>query len=154
MTIWLVEDNYLLGSDICKGLQEAFPARVVKQINTEHEFYRRVDEIALDKDGVLVLDIMLRWCLPSPDMPKRPDRVRKEGVYRAGFRCLDKLAEKGPPAIPVILCSVLDEDDIKSDVERIPSGYKSITFLAKNNDTTSTSNLVRMIMGQSATSSS
>ena len=133
MTIWVVEDNYLQARDVCDDLGNAFPTGSVNRIKTENEFYERIDEIAEDPKTILVLDIMLRWTEPKRDMPARPERVRKEGYYKAGFRCLEELARrKDPTQIRVILYTVLDEKDIEEDRKKIPEGYKSIRYLAKN----------------------
>ena len=133
MTIWVVEDNHWWARDACEELGKHFPADSVKQVKTEEEFYARIDEIAEDPEGILVMDIILRWTEAKLDMPVRPERVKKEGRYKAGFRCLEELARrKGPPKMPVILYTVLDEIDIEEDRKRISEGYKSVRYLPKN----------------------
>lgn len=141
MKILLVEDDYIQSELICEALEQAFPSDAIELIRTEHEFRSRLAEIEAGPPDIIILDIMLRWTLPSRDMPELPQDVRDEGLYRAGFRCRNLLAERARTRdIPVILYTVMEASDISDDLEDIAPGT---VYLRKEADVQSLIELIR-----------
>src|SRR5947208_2212242 len=94
------------------------PGLETMSIATESDFAAQIDEIAAFQPDVFVIDLLLRWANPSPQMPPVPDGYEDDsGFYRAGMRCLGKLADDERTATtPVIIYSVIERDDIKDNV--------------------------------------
>lgn len=122
MNILIVEDDYLQAEWFQKELKKEFPRANIDIIKTEYKFRSCMEEIAKKPPDVIVMDIMLRWADPSPDMPQPPDDVKNEGFYRAGLRCQKLLAESEKTRIiPVILYTVLERNDLKENLQKLPS---------------------------------
>jgi CheY-like chemotaxis protein len=133
--ILIVEDDPLQVDLIFPSLVKAFHRGEIKNISTEHEFRARLDEISNDPPDVVVMDVMLRWTDPAPDMPVWPDDVRLEGHYLAGIRCSRLLAENNITRhIPVILYTVLTEKDLEHHLGRSRDPQSTVCFLQKNGD--------------------
>src|SRR2546425_8168130 len=112
MTILVIEDDYLQADWIRQKLTEAMPNANIRLIATEAEFRSQFENIANQDPDVVVMDVMLRWADPSPDLTPPPQDVREEGFYRAGLRCERMLAEDNRTSrVPVILYTVLELAD-------------------------------------------
>ena len=133
--ILIVEDDPLQVDLVCPALVQAFQKSEIKNITTEHEFRARLDEISNDPPDVVVMDVMLRWTDPAPDMPVWPDEVALEGHYFAGIRCSRLLAENTKTRhIPVILYTVLAEQDLDDFLRRSRHPQSTVCFLQKNGE--------------------
>src|SRR6267154_1778537 len=109
MKILIVEDDHLQAEWIHMSLAQAFPKAEFNCVRTEAEFRSRFGEIADNRPQVVVMDVMLRWEDPSPEITPRPDYVEAEGFYRAGLRCERMLAQDERTShVPVILYTVLE----------------------------------------------
>jgi DNA-binding response OmpR family regulator len=67
----VVEDDKMQYQFLHNALRESKtlgPLRVVR-ISTEKGFNDRFEEIAADKPDVILMDIMLRWADPEPNLP-------------------------------------------------------------------------------------
>jgi CheY-like chemotaxis protein len=116
MYILVVEDDYLQSNLICEKLRNTFHANV-KRLSTEMEFRQNLDELARNRPDVIIMDVMLRWTDPSPEVKIPPREVRKEGFYRAGIRCTKLLAEREETkGIPVILYTILERTDLENQL--------------------------------------
>lgn len=116
MKILVIEDDHLQAEWICKNLEQAFRGDKIDRITMEMEFRSHFDEIANDPPDVVIMDVMLRWADPSPDLKPPPDDVKKGGFYRAGLRCTRILAQdKRTEDIPVILYTVLEHNDLQQN---------------------------------------
>src|SRR5262249_17444212 len=116
-----VEDDHNQVKWIKDGLQQSFPGVKIQVISTEFGFRQSLPEILNDPPDIIVLDVMLRWADPEPDLEPPPDQVKKEGFYRAGLRCAKLLREQpATEKLPVILYSVLEHSDIARDLEENP----------------------------------
>ena len=135
MKILLVEDDHFQTEDICEALRDAFPEVKIETIDSEHDFYGRLDVREEAAPDGIIMDGMLRWAHPSPEMPPAPEEVINEKHYRAGFRCLRRLAEhKEARKINVILYTVLQPVDIKSEIEALNALPMNGTYLVKESN--------------------
>lgn len=129
MKIILVEDDHLQADEIQDALEEVFSDLEIKRVESEYDFYNLVDEFEETPPDIIIMDVMVRWAYPSPAMPEAPEDVITGQHYRAGFRCLKRLAErKKARSINVILYTVLEPVDIENDVQALPP---NVTYLVK-----------------------
>lgn len=127
MYILIVEDDPAQFAYFKEILIDSFPNLRLNRIITEKDFRDKMKEIANDRPDVILMDIMLRWTDPAPDMSPPPKEVEKEGFFRAGLRCVNLLAQNNSTKrIPIILYSVLE---LKETV--FPSGLR-IKLLGKD----------------------
>jgi len=120
--ILVVEDDHLQDEPLSEHLREEFPGGRVLSIRTELEFRNRLEDFRADRPDVAIMDVMLRWALPSPDMQPPPQQVAEEGFYRAGLRCAELLAaDPRLRTVPVIFYTILERSDLEQDGTRLPS---------------------------------
>lgn len=132
MKILIVEDDYLQSELLAVDLKEAIADAEISCVETESAFRSWLASVTNDMPDVVIMDVMLRWAFPSPDMPDAPPDVRSEMHYRAGLRCQRLLAENAATAaIPVILYSVLEREDLRADLEATPG---NVMYVSKNSD--------------------
>lgn len=126
MYVLIVEDDKAQYEFIDKTLKNMKDVSRVERFSTEREFYDRFEELAADKPDVILMDIMLRWDNPARQMEQPPEKVIREGFYRAGLRCEKMLADDERTAnIRVIIYSVLDPEDLpeRDGVEFLPKNF-------------------------------
>lgn len=129
MKVLLVEDDYVQEDTITEALERAFTGIKVDKIRTEAEFHEGIDRIARKPPDVVIMDVMLRWTDPAPDMPIPPAVVQKDGYHRAGLRCADMLSERDATKnVPVILFTVLRREDLE-----LPKTH-NILYVSKESD--------------------
>lgn len=117
MNILLVEDDDLQVELLCEDLQKAF-AQAPRVIRTESEFISNFDEILKNPPDIIIIDLMLRWTLPSPDFLKPPKEA--EDNHTAGFRCKKMLLDnERTRSIPVILYTVFDREDHYAQIREL-----------------------------------
>ena len=122
MKILIVEDDHLQVDLIRARLQSAITHLGVRVVSTESEFRARLSEIEADTPDVIVMDVMLRWADPEPELKRPPKDIHDEGYYRAGLRCQRLLAERERTRnVPVILYTVLDRNDLAETIASLPS---------------------------------
>lgn len=121
MKILLVEDDFNQVTWIKDGLHKSFPGVTIQVISTELAFRQSLPQISKDRPDVIILDVMLRWADPDPNLEPPPEEVRKEGFFLGGLRCARLLTEqRTTQKIPVILYSVLEHGDIARDLNENP----------------------------------
>jgi CheY-like chemotaxis protein len=123
MHILIVEDDKLQFSYIKNGIKQGrhFSESRIERIATEWEFIEKFESIATDKPDLILLDIMLRWTDPAPDMTLPPADIAKEGFFRAGVRCEQRLAaDPRTRNIPVIVYSILEKRDFEGEIRERP----------------------------------
>jgi CheY-like chemotaxis protein len=109
--IVVVEDDASYADALETALRREFPGAKIERVATEHEFLRRLDSFQREPPRVFVIDVMLRWTDPAPNMPPPPDDVSRDGFFRAGLRCRERL--DGHPrtrCVPVVFHTVLEGD--------------------------------------------
>jgi CheY-like chemotaxis protein len=134
MNVIVVEDDYMQFDWINMNLKEAFGAEP-RRFKTEREFHDAIGEIKENPPDVIVMDVMLPWdALWKEDQEDevKPDEVRQEGEYRAGFRCQALLAQdEKTKMIPLILYTVQNREDLSGELKDLPP---SAMFLSKGED--------------------
>lgn len=120
--ILLVEDDHLQAQGIQSGLRQLlgreYPNLNFETIPTESQFYARFDEIARRGFDLAIIDVMMRWADPAPDMPEPPADVEEGGFFRAGLRCKKKLeTDTRTSSIPTIVYTVLDDSRLPQGVD-------------------------------------
>jgi CheY-like chemotaxis protein len=133
MNILIVEDDPIQFEFIQEGFlqdKKHFEFKI-ERIATECEFRSSFEQIAHDRFDVIIMDIMLRWTDPSRNMTMPSEKIEKEGFYRAGFRCIEMLKQDSrTKLIPILVYSVLDSEDLESELQLIPN----IEYLIKDFD--------------------
>jgi len=145
MYILIVEDDLRQYEFIKKSLidEDEFSDLRIDRIPTESGFRQRINEFETDRPDVIVMDVMLRWTDPSPDMTAAPEEVERDGFYRAGIRCVELLA-KNPRLdnIPILIHSVLDKDDLESSYL---NGFPQVKHIEKTFEPQKLARAVRSI---------
>ena len=147
MRVLVVEDDALQAASIVDNLRAALSSASFRIVSSESAFYTLVDELEpAIAPNVIILDLMLRWTQPSPDMPTPPQEVREDGPFRSGLRCLRLLrGSRYGGHIPVILYSAaypaLNRDHIVGDV----STYRNVFMLSKSSQPEELGRLIRSL---------
>jgi CheY-like chemotaxis protein len=132
MKIIIVEDDYMQSSAIKSEILSKFSKIEVQVIDSELGFQSNFGEMLQNPPKIILMDVMLRWTKPSQNMTLPPENIREEGFYKAGFRCHSLLKKQLIlKDIPVIFYTVLDKDDIQSELDNI-SGESM--YIVKNKD--------------------
>jgi CheY-like chemotaxis protein len=130
-----VEDDPLQAAWIKQTIEQKINGTLVIQIATESEFVKKLPEILADPPSLILLDVMLRWADPSPDIPERPLEVKEGGMRRAGLRCRERLS--GNPAtknVPVVLYTVLDNQELAELEKELAGLLVRVEHVQKNSD--------------------
>ena len=132
MRLILVEDDYLQSDLIVSLLKENLPAANIQLIETELGFREQLAFLEKNPPDIFLIDIMLRWTDPSPNIQPAPSEVLEEGFYLAGLRCQKLMADSIVLSkTPVIFYTVLDRIDLEEKLKNLPS---HITHIAKDRD--------------------
>ncbi|MGA2148673.1 MAG: hypothetical protein ABSH49_27330 [Bryobacteraceae bacterium] len=91
--ILIIEDDQIQAEDLKHSLERL--GSPVEVISTEAQFRKRLKEADVERYSLAVVDMMLRWTDPAPDMELPPSDVIEEGSYTAGLRCCRSLASRG-----------------------------------------------------------
>lgn len=129
MTILLVEDDHLQAELIEEELTKRFPEHQVERIATELAFRKALDQLCQQPPAVVVMDVMLRWTDPTPELEMPPEDIQEEGIFRAGLRCRELMQQREETReVPVILYTVLAHRDLEEDLEELG---EAVPFLTK-----------------------
>lgn len=139
MRVVLVEDDYLQAELIETWLSDTWPKIEIERIETEAEFRSQIQALSSHPPDVVIMDLLLRWSDPSPDFEPPPDKVKAEGFYRAGLRCVELLRKNGARHIPVILYSILEQRDIEDELSEL---RPQVRFLPKSFES---AHLIRLV---------
>ncbi len=105
--ILIIEDDRYQTDEIERCLR---PLGVgIERVSTELSFHRLMRESAELPYKLAVVDMMLRWTDPSPDMEEPPPHIIEEGFYTAGLRCCRELASRG---VRCLIFTALDKAKI------------------------------------------
>lgn len=144
MNILIVEDDAAQASWVLRSLADILVGITVKTISTESEFRREFERIAIDCPQIVIMDVMLRWADPSPNIVLPPADVTREGMFKAGLRCARMLTQDRRTRGGFILMhSVLDRRDI---LEELRGMGPNILFLQKGIDHDSLARTFQLLM--------
>jgi DNA-binding NarL/FixJ family response regulator len=143
-----VEDDRSEAEHVRQMLEVEFTTRGVsiQRVCTECEFRTMLDDIARNPPTLVLMDIMLRWCDPAPDLKKPPVDVRNGGYERAGLRCQRLLWAKNPK-IPVVFYTVLHEADLEGGSRQVE---RNVVFISKGPDFNELFDKIREIAAKAA----
>jgi DNA-binding NarL/FixJ family response regulator len=128
----VVEDDHLQEGPVADHLAASFPDATVERLTTEEEFRARLAHMRGAAPDLVVIDVMLRWAFPRPDMPAPPPDVAAGGYYRAGLRCARLMLDDDRlRRVPVILYTILERSDLERDGHALPS---NATYIGKNSE--------------------
>lgn len=111
----VVEDLQGHWMDIQSDLTGAFPTiNAPQRFSTEESFRAYLRALTPDETpDLFVVDMMLRWTDPRPDLEPPPDDVFIGGYQEAGLRCVrDILANEHTRLTPIIIHTILTREDI------------------------------------------
>jgi CheY-like chemotaxis protein len=144
MRVLIVEDDYLQAQWLADKIAEQFSHVNISFISTEFELRKRFGSLRTEPPDIILLDVMLRWTDPSPEMEPAPPEVREGGYFRAGLRCEQLISQAfETQEIPVILYTVLEEKDL-TQLEITTLGARTY-YLAKNSDPEELLSLIKKI---------
>lgn len=114
LKVLLVEDDYIQRGNVRQAVENGIEADVETK-STESEFQRDFEVIASNPPQIAIVDVMLRWADPAPDMPSAPPEVTAN-PEQAGLRCASMLrSDPRTSGVKVILYSVFDKDDFGAE---------------------------------------
>jgi CheY-like chemotaxis protein len=92
--VLLIEDDKIQADDLKSRIEEGLGASV-QTVSTELAFRKLLAASEALPYTAAVVDMMLRWTDPDPNMEMPPDEILSEGFYLAGLRCCRDLAKRG-----------------------------------------------------------
>lgn len=132
MNILIVEDDILQAEALEDSLRRNFNQVEINKIGSESELREKLGLLKNESLDLILLDVMLRWAEPTPEIKEPPLEVEQQGFYRGGMRCLKLLLESPEMrTIPVIVYSVLGRDDVEEEIDQAPP---HVLFLQKDSD--------------------
>lgn len=128
----IVEDDYTQADSLSSLLLKIWPQFDLNVISTEAEFRNSLPDIFTQPPNIFIIDAILRWSDPAPDLDPAPDDVKTQGRYRAGLRCIELLQRNASTQhVPIILYSVYERSDLEDYISAFPLNVK---FLQKNSE--------------------
>ncbi|POZ52849.1 response regulator [Methylovulum psychrotolerans] len=129
LKIWVVEDNFQQRAEIREAIRSRCKADIL-EIATEYDFRVQLEQLESSYPDIIIIDVMLPWVKPAPNMPEPPEDVKTNSFYRAGIRCLRLARAKDETkAAKIIILTNLEQDDLKEDLDAIDR--QEIYFVAK-----------------------
>ena len=130
--IVVVEDDFLQEGPLEEYLADTFPTARIETLTTESEFRERLPGFRQSKPDIVILDVMLRWAVPSPTMAPPPPDVADGEYFRAGLRCAELMSKDGQLSkVPVIIYTILERGDLERSGQRLPD---TSAYLRKSAD--------------------
>ena len=150
MRIVSLEDDEPFWDILKEALKEEFQDTEPEWIRTEFEFCGKLSDFALAPPDIFLLDVMVKWSDPAEVMPPVPQDVEREGYYRAGLRCRERLRRHlATSSVPVILFTVLEEQDIDQVTNGLP---EDTYFVGKSGDFEELIKAIKRVTSRSSTS--
>ena len=76
MRIVLVEDDGLYVEALSEALRNRWPEVEIQAYSSEHEFRTNLRAIGSFKPNIVIIDVVLRWTVPSKRASGRPEGTR------------------------------------------------------------------------------
>lgn len=135
MNVLIVEDDYYQAQWIEQKILETFKDSRCKIIRTEREFREFIAEREGFDPDIIILDVILPWTMPDQTVDPPPREVKINGRRRAGMRCQQLLAaDPETQRIPVVLYTVLEEEDLKEPLSNLEHKAHNVIYLSKQSD--------------------
>lgn len=133
MHLVVVEDDHLQAGPLSEHLAAAFDPVTVETVATEEDFRTAMRlRFRGSVPDLIVMDVMLRWAFPRPDMTAPPPDVVAGGYHRAGLRCARLLhADEVLRSVPVVLYTILEESDLLRGGRDLPP---NATYVGKTSE--------------------
>jgi CheY-like chemotaxis protein len=148
MRILLVEDDHLQFGPTLDNLEREFHGASFTRIRTESEFRAKFKEIAANKPDVIIMDVMLPWDDPDPDLKVPEDVLAGGGIGRAGIRCKELLAgNEQTRDIPVFFYTVLDNPRLQTEIQNL---HPRAEHLIKEPDSADLIERIRALLAEKA----
>ena len=126
----VVEDDHLQESPLTSHLAVDFPDATLETLTTEEQFRAHLPDMWTRTPDIVIMDVMLKWASPRPDLPPVPDDVAAGRYYRAGLRCARlMLDDHRLRRVPVVLYTILERSDLERDGQTLPA---NTTYVGKN----------------------
>lgn len=140
----IVEDDHLQRGPLEENLKIAFPGSQVAVLGSEHEFREYLPRLVESPPDLVLMDVMLRWSLPSPKAAEPPADVTEGGYYRAGLRCATLLlSDERSRTVPVVLYTILERSDLERDGQGLPANS---SYVGKSSDVDALLRRVRALL--------
>jgi len=97
--VLIIEDDSIQARRLEELVLRYYPGIAVDRISTELVFLQRFPAMRNSEYRVSLVDMMLRWTDPAPQMEPPPREIVEEGFFVGGLRCRRKLLEKQIPSI-------------------------------------------------------
>jgi len=144
----IVEDDHLQKGPLEANLQAAFAGAQITTFISEHQFSENIHTLQNSPPDLILMDVMLRWTIPSPNSPAPPAEVAEGGYYRAGLRCANLLlANERLREVPVVLYTILEQADLERDGNRLPA---NCSYVGKSGDIEVLLRKARALIGKGA----
>ncbi len=147
---------YLENDDSCATLVEPELTGYghVKTISTESEFRQAIDTLSdSDRPSLIILEQIVKWAEPAPNVPKMPHEVWEGGYENAGIRCYEYLrkSEGRNEHIPVIIFSTYEPDKFRGILHEkgIKEDPKDIQYVNKSSELAGLHQAINRVFEQS-----
>lgn len=113
--VLVIEDDPVQSALIAQLVLEVDPRARVTESASECHALETIGRVAGERPipSLAIVDMMLPWAQPSPNMPNRPKKVVEEGYALAGSRVVSAMrAHKNMRDVPVLLVSVIERDPL------------------------------------------
>jgi len=130
MQFVLLEDDPGQSDWLIDDLRSRSPKVDIQLLTSEHEFRSALDSFRGSQPDLFILDVMVRWTKPEPNMELPSADAGKEKYFRAGVRCAELLRREGF-STPIILYTILENVDIHEDLERLRAASDNIVYIRK-----------------------
>lgn len=113
--IVLVEDESIYAEELQQKLLPLIAPLDIEWCSTEAVFISCLPEWANEPPLLFILDMLVPWARPNPNVPKPPDDVRSP--HRAGIRCYRRL-RKYPvfATTPILFSTVVSSEQFRRNI--------------------------------------
>lgn len=141
--IVLVEDNPDWLELCCDRLKKEL-SRDPVVIGSESDFIENMPEFEKHPPQLFIIDVMVPWSEPRPDIPEASEEVKRNGFFKAGFRCQKRLAEnENLRNAPIIFWTILSDKDVLRALRTYPL---NVSHVAKDLDLNPLMNKIRELL--------
>lgn len=131
-TILMVEDDWQYAQLVGESLRDALPDLDLIKVKSESEFIERFDELAALPLSLILMDVMVAWAEVKEGAPEKTNDAEREGYFRAGLRCVERLRNHpSTREIPIIIHSNLSKETVYERIAKLKLSTDKIGFEPK-----------------------